>query len=104
MGAPMEIDRAGKAEQSRDGKVLLYIVGGGILLGIACESIFALALSTLLTAVVLNGWLLITSAIRIGRWDRIPMAAIGSIPAGLFDSLKIFAIGLITRWLSSFFT
>jgi hypothetical protein len=93
-----------KAEQGREGKALLYIIGGGILLGIASETILSLAVSAALTGIALNAWVLISLAIRVGKWDRVPMAAIGAIPAGLFDGVKVFVIGLLTRWASSFFS
>jgi len=87
-----------RTEDARETMVLVVIVGGGILVGLLAGTLLALIFASLSVGVALNAYLLASVALRAGKAERLWLAALGALPAGAYDSAKIFAIGAVTWW------
>lgn len=88
-----------RAEEGLEWLVRLVIFGGGVALAIRGGSWLVTALGALLVAILLNAFLLVVGAIRVGRADRIPLALAGSLLAAPLDAVKIFGIASVGRLL-----
>lgn len=87
-------------QRAGDGKetlVLVVILGGGILAGLASKTLVLLGVVSLLLGVALNAYLLVGLALRTGKRENVPLAAVGSLPAGAYDAVKIFLIGFVAQ-------
>ena len=80
--------------------LVLAILGGGIALGIFSETLWAIGLAAAAIGIILNAYLLAQLALKAGRREKLTVALLGAIPAGLFDAAKIFLIGLMVRWIA----
>lgn len=90
-----------RAEQGLEWLVILVVVGSGVLLGVLMSSWTTLALGAVAVGIVLNALLLGRVALATGNRDRLGFAVAGSVPAGVFDALKIFAVGSVIRLVAS---
>jgi hypothetical protein len=91
-----------RAETGREGIVFFILFTGGVISGIVAVSWWQLVGLSVAIGILLNVWLLVTAASRLGRPDRMAAAALGGIPAGLFDAVKIFLLGAVVRVAASF--
>lgn len=87
-----------RAESGRETLVFIVIVGGGIFAGLASKTFTSVILTGLVLGVLLNAYLLVRASLMVRKPERVPLAAIGALPAGLYDAVKIIAIGLVLRW------
>lgn len=90
-----------RAEQGLEWLVVLVIVGSGVALGLLASSWTILAIGALAIGILLNAALLVRVAFATGNRDRLSLAIAGSLPAGAFDALKVFAFGSVVRYLAS---
>ena len=79
--------------------LLVAILGGGIVFGVASETLMTLVLAAAIIGILLNGYFLVRRVVTLGRLEKLPIALLGSIPAGLFDAAKIFFVGILVRWI-----
>lgn len=93
-----------RAEQGLEWLVLLVVAGSGVALGVFASSWINLGIGALVASVLLNTALLSRVALATGNANKLPLAVVGSVPAGLYDALKIFSIGLAVRWIAGFFS
>ena len=89
-----------RAEEGLEWLVVVVVVGAGVLLGILAHRWFEIGVGALIVGVVLNLGLLIRVLVRSGNWDRVGIAILGSVPAGIFDAVKIFVVGMASYWLA----
>ena len=97
MAAPMQ-----RAEQGLEWLVLLVIAGSGVALGVFASSWTNLGIGAVVAGVLLNAALLSRVALATGNADRLVLAVVGSVPAGVYDALKILSIGLAVRLIIGF--
>lgn len=88
-----------RAKEGLEWLVRLVIFGGGVALAIRGVAWLMTALGALLVAILLNAFLVVLGAIRVGRADRIPVALAGSLFAAPLDAVKLFVIADIGRLL-----
>lgn len=91
-----------RAEQGQEWLVLLVVAGSGVALGVFASSWTSLGIGAVVAGVLLNAALLSRVALVTGNADRLLLAVVGSVPAGIYDALKIFSIGLATHWIAGF--
>src|SRR5882672_4441017 len=99
MGAGAPIQRA---EEGLEWLILLVIAGSGIALGMFASSWANLGIGAVIVGVLLNAAVLSRVAFATGNADKLVLAVVGSVPAGIYDALKIFSIGLVVRWIAGF--
>lgn len=87
-----------RAESGRETLIYIVIIGGGIFAGLVLDKFASVIFTGLVLGVLLNAFLLVRAALLVRKPERIPLAAIGAIPAGLYDAVKIIGIGLLVRW------
>lgn len=88
-------------QRAGDGKetlVLVVILGSGILVGLLSRTLLLLILASLLLGIALNAYLLVALALRADKVDKVWVAALGALPAGVYDAAKIFGIALAVWW------
>jgi len=73
------------------------IVTAGVLGGVAMPTWTTLLVFSAVVGVILNLWLLIQLVRQKKAWGALPGVVIGSIPAGLFDGVKILLLGALVR-------
>lgn len=78
--------------------ILTVILGGGIVAGLVSTTLATLILLSVALGVFLNAYLLGRSALQARAYSKLPLAAIGAIPAGVFDAVKILVVGLPAWW------
>ena len=89
-----------RAEEGLEAVVITFILGAGIVLGLGMTTWQRLAIGALCAGILLNVFLLVRGAIVTGNRDRVFAAALGGVPAGVYDALKIFLVGLIAQWIA----
>jgi len=91
-----------RAEQGLAWLVLLVVAGSGVALGLFASSWANLGIGAVVAGVLLNAALLSRVALATGNADKLLLAMVGSVPAGIYDALKILSIGLAVRWIAGF--
>lgn len=91
-----------RAEQGLEWLVLLVVAGSGVALGIFASSWTNLGIGAVVAGALLNAVLLGRVALATGNPGKLLVAVVGSVPAGVYDGLKIFSIGLAVRWIAGF--
>jgi len=91
-----------RAEQGVEWLVLLVIAGSGVALGVFATSWTNLGIGAVIAGVLLNAALLSRVALATGNANRLVLAVVGSVPAGIYDALKILSIGVAVRWIAGF--
>lgn len=71
-------------------------------MGVLGSSWTNLAIGAIVVGVLLNVALLGRVALATGKKSKLLLAVVGSVPAGIYDALKIFSIGLALRWTADF--
>jgi len=91
-----------RPEQNFEWLIFLAINGSGVTLGVFASSWATLGIGAVVVGVLLNAFLLIRVTIATGHTDKLLRAVALSVPAGIYDALKIFFIGLVVRWIFGF--
>jgi hypothetical protein len=90
-----------RAETGRELVVVLFLTVSGVMAGLFVPSWKLLVLISLGAGIALNVWLLTTAVARSSQPERVLLAAVAGIPAGVYDAIKVFLIGAVVRGLVS---